>query len=160
MIKEFLEALCAISEQTGIYLTGTLKYTTLKPGELKIADGKDPYEARDVVPCNVGVHICRDTTGDFIVNNIEVIERPMPADIKRKAAMVVSDIEPYQSLVDGRMITSRSHHREHLRDNNLMEVGNERGAFDKAVREAQAPKRLTQRDVAEIFQKAESGGLH
>jgi putative FmdB family regulatory protein len=39
---------------------------------------------------------------------------------------VVSDIEPYQSMADGSMITSRSQHRDHLKRHNVIEVGNER----------------------------------
>jgi len=39
--------------------------------------------------------------------------------------MVMPDIQPYQSMADGTMITSRSHHREHLRRHGLIEVGNE-----------------------------------
>ena len=39
---------------------------------------------------------------------------------------VMPDIQPYQSMVDGSMITSRSKHREHLREHNCFEVGNER----------------------------------
>lgn len=40
-------------------------------------------------------------------------------------AMVSTDIQPYQSMVTGEIINSRSRHREHLRDHNLLEVGNE-----------------------------------
>jgi tRNA U34 5-carboxymethylaminomethyl modifying enzyme MnmG/GidA len=39
---------------------------------------------------------------------------------------VMNDIQPYQSMIDGRMITSRSEHREHLRANGCIEVGNEK----------------------------------
>lgn len=39
---------------------------------------------------------------------------------------VIRDIEPYKSMVDGSMITSRSHHREHLKRHNCFEVGNEK----------------------------------
>lgn len=39
---------------------------------------------------------------------------------------IMFDIEPYQSMVDGSMITSRSEHREHLRRHNCFEVGNEK----------------------------------
>ena len=42
-----------------------------------------------------------------------------------QASMVMPDIQPYQSMADGTMITSRSHHREHLRRHGLIEVGNE-----------------------------------
>ena len=38
---------------------------------------------------------------------------------------VMPDIKPYQSMVDGSMITSRSKHRDHLRKHNCFEVGNE-----------------------------------
>jgi hypothetical protein len=38
---------------------------------------------------------------------------------------IMLDIQPYKSMVDGSMITSRSHHREHLRRHNCFEVGNE-----------------------------------
>lgn len=39
--------------------------------------------------------------------------------------MVLGDIEPYQSMVTGEMITSRSKHREHLKQHGLREIGND-----------------------------------
>jgi hypothetical protein len=39
---------------------------------------------------------------------------------------VMNDITPYQSQIDGSMITSRSHHREHLKRHGCIEVGNEK----------------------------------
>lgn len=42
-----------------------------------------------------------------------------------QAHYVMADIQPYRSMVDGRMIQSRSAHREHLRAHGLVEVGNE-----------------------------------
>jgi hypothetical protein len=42
------------------------------------------------------------------------------------AATVVRDIGAYTSVVDGSVITSRSQHREHLRQHGLVELGNER----------------------------------
>ena len=38
---------------------------------------------------------------------------------------VISDIEPYKSMATGEMITSRSTHRNHLKERGLVEVGNE-----------------------------------
>jgi hypothetical protein len=38
---------------------------------------------------------------------------------------IMPDIQPYKSMIDGRMITSRSEHRAHLKANNCIEVGNE-----------------------------------
>lgn len=43
-----------------------------------------------------------------------------------ESAMVMPDIQPYTSMIDGSQITSRSRHREHLRDHGCIEVGNER----------------------------------
>lgn len=41
------------------------------------------------------------------------------------APMVAADIQPYQSMVTGEMITSRSQHRAHLKQHKMIEVGNE-----------------------------------
>lgn len=42
------------------------------------------------------------------------------------APMIMPDITPYKSVIDGTEITSRSRHREHLREHGCIEVGNER----------------------------------
>ena len=39
--------------------------------------------------------------------------------------MLMKDIQPYRSMADGSIITSRSKHREHLKAHNCIEVGNE-----------------------------------
>jgi len=41
------------------------------------------------------------------------------------APMVMGDIPPYKSMVTGEMITSRSRHREHLREHGMVELGND-----------------------------------
>lgn len=38
---------------------------------------------------------------------------------------IIPDIEPYQSMITGEIIGSRSRHREHLREHNCFEVGND-----------------------------------
>ena len=38
---------------------------------------------------------------------------------------VIPDIEPYRSMVTGERIRSRVHHRQHLKQHNLNEIGNE-----------------------------------
>jgi len=45
--------------------------------------------------------------------------------IKQRAHLVMNDIEPYISQIDGSLIGSRSKHRTHLRDHNCIEIGNE-----------------------------------
>jgi hypothetical protein len=39
---------------------------------------------------------------------------------------VMDDIQPYQSMQTGEMITSRSQHRNHLKQHGLIELGNEK----------------------------------
>jgi hypothetical protein len=69
----------------------------------------------------------------FIYKNCEVIYHEKNGEVlldKRErvgaAPMVMNDIKPYQSVIDGSEISSRSRHREHLRQHNCVEVGNER----------------------------------
>ena len=38
---------------------------------------------------------------------------------------IMPDIQPYQSMADGSMIMGRRQHREHLRQHNCIEIGNE-----------------------------------
>jgi hypothetical protein len=44
---------------------------------------------------------------------------------KKETAMVMSDIEGYVSQVDGTWIKSRSHHRSHLKQHRMIELGND-----------------------------------
>jgi hypothetical protein len=41
-------------------------------------------------------------------------------------AHVIPDIAPYKSMVTGERIRGRAHHKQHIRDHGLIEVGNER----------------------------------
>ena len=43
----------------------------------------------------------------------------------RAGIQFIPDIKPYRSMIDGTMITSRSQHREHLREHGCVEVGND-----------------------------------
>ena len=51
---------------------------------------------------------------------------------KRVAPHVMPDMQPYQVVGPeyGKCITSRSKHREYLKQHDLIEVGNERKYFD------------------------------
>ena len=59
----------------------------------------------------------------YVMVNGEFVERKR--DRKGRYHYVMPDIAPYKSMIDGRMITSRSQHRAHLRANNCVEVGND-----------------------------------
>ena len=55
----------------------------------------------------------------------EMVEKP--SSVRRNHHYVIQDeIKPYKSMIDGRMISSRSEHRELLRRHNCVEVGNEK----------------------------------
>ena len=41
---------------------------------------------------------------------------------------IIGDIDTYRSIATGEIINSRAQHRQHLRDNNLVEIGNEQQA--------------------------------
>lgn len=51
------------------------------------------------------------------------------------APIVMPDIQPYQSMITGELIGSRSTHRAHLREHGCVEIGNETkhhfSAYDK-----------------------------
>lgn len=47
------------------------------------------------------------------------------APVESNAPMVIPDIQPYKSMIDGSMITSRSQHRSHLKAHGCIEIGNE-----------------------------------
>lgn len=55
--------------------------------------------------------------GDRLVEKIPVR--------KSREHYVQDDIKPYQSMINGQMITTRSQHRRHLKANRCIEVGNE-----------------------------------
>ena len=42
---------------------------------------------------------------------------------------IMPDIKPYKSMIDGSEISSRSKHREHLRQHNCVEVGNDSSLY-------------------------------
>lgn len=54
------------------------------------------------------------------------------------ATMIMPDIKEYKSMITGEMITSRSKHRQHLKQHGCFEVGNEK--LEK--RERQTPPGL------------------
>ena len=53
---------------------------------------------------------------------VEVGEDYVP---EPRGPLIMPDIKPYTSMIDGSTITSRSRHREHLRAHRCIEVGNE-----------------------------------
>ena len=56
---------------------------------------------------------------------------PKESAAPKGGVSIMRDIEPYQNMKDRGWITSRSQHREFLRRNNFVEVGNEQNHLFK-----------------------------
>lgn len=83
---------------------------------------------------------------------IQIDGELIPADEvtyrESNAPIIMGDIQPYQSMIDGSIIESRSSHREHLKRHGMIEVGNETKYLTQK-RPLQAPDGL-KRTIAEV----------
>jgi len=68
----------------------------------------------------------------------------------KDAPMVMSDIEGYVSQVDGSWISSRSHHRSHLKQHRMIELGNDVPKQHKPVELSHKDKEVRKRKIAEL----------
>lgn len=68
------------------------------------------------------------------------------------APMVMGDIQPYKSMATGEMITSRSRHREHLKQHGLIEVGNET-KYISQQKKPEPPKGLKEAIARQVYNK-------
>jgi hypothetical protein len=72
----------------------------------------------------------------------------------KETAMVMSDIDGYISQVDGSWIKSRSHHRSHLKQHGMIELGNDVPMQHKQADMSTKSKEARKRDIAEqVYQK-------
>lgn len=62
----------------------------------------------------------------------------------KQGPMVMPDIQPYKSMIDGSMITSRSVHRSHLRQHGCIEVGNDSSLRNPKPQPVKPPPGLKQ----------------
>ena len=68
----------------------------------------------------------------------------------RQAPMVMSDIEGHISMADGTYITSRSKHRENLKRNNCIEIGNDVPMQQKKHELSTKEQEHLKRTIAEV----------
>ena len=68
----------------------------------------------------------------------------------REAPMVMSDIEGYVSQVDGTWIKSRSHHRSHLKQHKMIELGNDVPTQHKPAEMSRQSQEARKRQIAEL----------
>jgi len=69
---------------------------------------------------------------------------------RREAPMVMSDIEGYVSQVDGSWIKSRSHHRNHLKEHRMIELGNDVPMKNQEAKLSKQSMEARKRQIAEL----------
>ena len=69
---------------------------------------------------------------------------------RRDAPMVMSDIQPYISQVDGSVIESRSKHKAHLRQHKMIELGNDVPKQHKPAELSRKSQEARKRQIAEL----------
>ena len=70
---------------------------------------------------------------------VEVTQDWTP-EVEVKGPLVMPDVKPFKSMMSGKIINSRSQHRDELRQYDCMEVGNETAYMVKnRVRQEPAP---------------------
>ena len=68
----------------------------------------------------------------------------------RVAPMVIPDIEGHISMADGSWVSSRSKHRENLKRNNCIEIGNDVPMEQKKPEFSRQEQEARKRQIAEI----------
>lgn len=69
---------------------------------------------------------------------------------RREAPMVVPDIEGHISMADGTWVSSRSKHRENLKRNNCVEIGNDVPTQQKSHELSRKDHEARKQQIAEI----------
>jgi len=72
---------------------------------------------------------------------------------KTPSLQIIPDIQPYKSMIDGSMVTSRSRHRTMLRDNNCIEVGNEKMGTTYAPPNREKRRAVLREQLADMSDK-------
>lgn len=75
------------------------------------------------------------------------------ATLAPQAPFVVGDIQPYRSMIDGRMINSRSEHRVHLKEHGCVEVGNDSSLKNTEPPRPQSPPGLKEAIARQVYSK-------
>jgi hypothetical protein len=68
----------------------------------------------------------------------------------REAPMVMPDIPGHISMADGSWVSSRSKHRENLKRNNCVEIGNDVPMQPKTIEFSRKEQEARKRQIAEI----------
>jgi hypothetical protein len=84
----------------------------------------------------------------YVWKNGKMVEKR--AQKTAPALQIIPDIQPYKSMIDGSMVTSRSRHRTMLRDNNCIEVGNEKMETTYAPPDREGRRKVLREQLADM----------
>lgn len=76
----------------------------------------------------------------------DVPEEEVAVSFAGIAPNVMNDIQPYESVITGETITSRSQHRRHLKQHGCEEVGNEKPKWMREHQERQAEQKAIKQE--------------
>ncbi len=85
----------------------------------------------------------------YIVRDGKLIEKRDTARVST-SPMIMRDIQPYKSMIDGSTIQSRSRHRDHLRAHGCIEVGNEKMETKLAAPSSEQRRQVLRQQVANM----------
>ena len=86
----------------------------------------------------------------YIYVNGELVEKGSKEHYESLGPMVMPDIEGHISMADGTWVSSRSKHRENLKRNNCIELGNDVPTQQKKHEFTRAEHEARKRQIAEI----------
>ena len=87
----------------------------------------------------------------YVWKNGKMVEKR--AQKKAPELQIIYDIQPYKSMIDGSMVTSRSKHRTLLRDHNCIEVGNEKMETTYAPPDREGRRKVLREQLANMTDK-------
>lgn len=64
--------------------------------------------------------------------------------------LIMKDINPYVSMIDGSVITSRSKHRAHLKQHNCIELGNDSSIMNPKHKPLESPPGLKEEIIRAV----------
>ena len=87
----------------------------------------------------------------YVWKNGKMVEKR--AQKKAPELQIIYDIQPYKSMIDGSMVTSRSKHRTMLRDHNCIEVGNEKMETTYAPPDREGRRKVLREQLSNMTDK-------
>lgn len=72
---------------------------------------------------------------------------------KEAGYYVIPDVQPFQSMIDGTIINSRSEYRSHLKQHGCIEVGNDSSVSNPVRKPLNSPAGLKETIARQVYEK-------